>query len=247
MMEINKLLKTYRGLIISLSMIIISAVGMVFGIIPAVGKIIQMRNEMVALSTTIGQLQEKINILNNSDEETYRTQLRELVAAVPSDKSLTTLFSTVDALAAASGTTISDLTLAKPGLIATESAARQSNEEKQIGSDLLPFTVTVHGSYAQIHDFLSRVVNVRRFFRVRNFDISLADMTNISVRMGMDAFYSPISLSPSMLDKPLEPLTAEEEQIIARIEAMPIVGQLTLPPPSTGATSGPGRVDPFSL
>jgi Tfp pilus assembly protein PilO len=247
MIQVNKLFKMYRGLILSVGMIIISAVGIVFGIIPAAGKIIQMRNELITLSTTTEQLQTKINILNTSDEGTYRTQLQELVSAVPSDKSLTTLFSTVDALAAASGTTISDLTLAKPGSIATESAARQSNEEKQIGSNLLPFSIVVHGTYQQIHGFLSQVVNVRRFFRVRNFDISFADLTNISVRLGMDAFYSPISLSPSIFDKPLEPLTAEEEQIIAKIEAMPIVGQMTLPAPSTGTSSGPARVDPFSL
>jgi Tfp pilus assembly protein PilO len=229
-------------------MIAVCILGVVFGIIPGIEKIVQMRNDIVALSNTVEQLKTTLSILNSNDESVYRAQLQELVAAVPSDKSLTTLFSTVDGLSAASGVTIADLSLTKPGSIATESAIKQSNEEKQIGSNILPFTVTVNGGYEQIYSFLSQVVNVRRFFRVRNFDISFVDTSNISVRMGMDAFYSPIVLNPTLLAKPLEPFTGEELSFITKIQAMPIVGQISLPPPTVGGTpTGISRTDPFSL
>jgi len=247
MMQIPKFLRPYQGLIISILMIIVAILGIVFGIIPAIGKIIQMRSNIISLSEANEQMKTKLNILESTDENVYRSELQDLVAAVPSDKSLTTLFSTVDAISASSGVTISDLSLIKPGSIATESAVKQSTEEKQIGSSILPFTVTVYGTYAQIHDFLSQVVGVRRFFRVRNFDISFSDVSNISVRMGMDAFYSPISLNPATFNKPLEPLTQEEEQIIAKIQALPIVGQISLPAPSTAGTAPEGsRLDIFT-
>jgi Tfp pilus assembly protein PilO len=247
MMQLAKLIRRYRELCISIGMIAICILGVVFGIIPGIGKIVQMRNDIVALSNTVEQLKTRISVVNSNDESVYRIQLQELVAAVPSDKSLTTLFSTVDALAGASGVTIADLSLTKPGSIATESAKKQSNEEKQIGSNILPFSVTVNGGYQQIYSFLSQVVNVRRFFRVRNFDISFVDTSNISVRMGMDAFYSPIVLNPVAFDKPLEPLTAEEQTFIAKIQAMPIVGALSLPPPTVGGTpTETSRTDPFS-
>jgi Tfp pilus assembly protein PilO len=248
MKQIKKLLKTYKGLVISIVMILVSVGGVFVGVIPAIGKIIQIRSDIMILSSSTDHMQSKLNILNATDETTYTSQLQDLVAAVPSDKSLTTLFSTVDGIAVSSGVTITDVSLVKPGSIATESAKKQSNEEKQIGSNLLPFTVTVNGNYSQIHSFLSQAVNVRRFFRVRNFEISLADMSDISVRMGMDAFYSPITLDPQNFDKPLEPLSSEEEQIIVQIRAMPLVGQTTLPAPSVPSAESPsgGRADPFS-
>lgn len=248
MMQLTKFIRTYRELCISIGMIAISILGVVFGIIPGVGKIIGMRNDIVALSNTVEQLKTRISIVNSNDESVYQAQLQELVAAVPSDKSLTTLFSTIDGLSALSGVTIADLSLTKPGSIATESAVTQSNEEKQIGSNILPFSVTVNGGYQQIYSFLSQVVNVRRFFRVRNFDISFVDTSNISVHMGMDAFYSPIVIKPAVFDAPLEPITAEEQAFIAKIQAMPIVGAVSLPPPTVGGTStAPSRTDPFSL
>jgi Tfp pilus assembly protein PilO len=247
MMPIQKLLRTYKGLLIAIAMIGICIAAVILGIIPAIGKINAIRTEMVTLAVLTEQLQTKNEIINATDESVYRTQLQELVAAVPSDKSLTTLFSTIDAVAASSGVTLSDLSLVKPGSLATESAAKQSNEEKQIGSNLLPFSVTVNGDYPQIHEFLAQIVNVRRFFRVRNFIISFVDLSGISVRMEMDAFFAPTSLNPALFDKPFEALTQEEEDIIRKISALPIAGQIPLPAssvilPSVNST----RSDPFT-
>jgi Tfp pilus assembly protein PilO len=247
MTPLQKIVRTYQGLITAIVMVLFSIVGIIFGIVPAVGKVNDIRNEMITLATTTQQLQTKIDILNSTDESVYRAQLQELIAAVPSDKSLTTLFSTIDAVGVSSGVTLTDLSLVKPGSIATESAVKQSNEEKQIGSNLLPFSVTVNGSYTQIYNFLGQIINVRRFFRVRNFTISFVDMTNISVRMDMDAFYAPISLNPALFDKPLDSITKDEEDTIAKISAYPIVGQISLPAVSTVQPSvSSGRSDPFN-
>ncbi len=246
MKEVNKFFQTYRELIIAVSMIAVTIVGIIFGIIPAVDKTIALRDETQSLSTSNNTLQTKLNLLNANDESVYRDQLQELIAAVPTDKSLTTLFSTIDGVSALSGITVSDLTLSNPGSLATGSATKQSNEEKQIGSNLLPFTVTVVGSYDQVHSFLLQVVQVRRFFRVRNFEISFEDMANIIVHIGMDAYYFPLSSSIVSADTPLAPMTQKELDVIATIQKMPVVGQNTLTPSGAAPTIGSPRADLFS-
>lgn len=227
-------------------MILISILGTVFGIIPIIGKIIQIRSDSVALSESIAQLQTKVTVLDSEDEATYKNQLQQLIAAVPADKSLTTLFTTLDALAAQSGVAVTDVSLSKPGSIASQSAQKLTNEERQIGSSLLPFEVTVVGNYQQIHDFLAQSISVRRFFRVRNFEISFLDPSNISVRMGMDAFYSPLTVTIGATESQLQPLSAKENQIIATVEKMPILSVATEGQAVISPTSNETRSDPFS-
>ena len=228
MMTVNKFFRTYKELTISLLMILLSVLGLIFGIVPSVKKIIDIRNNSVALVKTIQILRTKINILESKDESTYRDQLSQLVAAVPGDKSLPTVFATLDGLSAQSGVLLTDFTLSKLGSIASESATRQSSEERQLGSNLLSFSITVSGSYDQVYTFLSLVNNVRRFFRVNNFNISYEDTSGISVHMGMDAFYSPISSAVGAVDSPLDPLSAKEEDLITKISQMPYLAQSAL-------------------
>lgn len=246
--QFDKIWHTYQGIIFSLGMILLVVLGTIFGIIPAVEKVKQIRDDSIALSDTISGLQSKVNALNAVDEQTYTTELQDLVAAVPLDKSLPSLFSTIDAISGTSGVTVSDMTLTKPGAIATGSAVvSQTAEEKKIGSSLIPFTVTVVGSYTQIHDYLVQVLNVRRFFRVRNFEISFTDPSNITVHMGMDAFYSPLITKSETITAPLVPFTKDELKVIATIQKMPLAGGVSVPGTGVAAQPETTRPDPFSL
>jgi Tfp pilus assembly protein PilO len=221
-----KFFRSNRDILIPILMILASIIGGIFGIIPAVKKVNNIRNTTIELTKTIQVLRTKINILESKDINTYRDQFTELIKAVPGDKSLPTIFSTLDALGAQSGVTLTEFTLSKIGSIASESGTMSSLEEKQIGSNLLPFTITVNGSYDQIYAFLSQVNNVRRFFRVKKFELSFDNTSAISVTMGMDSFYAPISKAIGTVESPLEPLSQQEEDLITKISQMPYVGQV---------------------
>ena len=225
MPTVTKFLRTYQGLITSIVMILLTAIGTLVGIVPGVKRIIDIRSQSIQLTKTIQTLRTKINILESKDESTYRDEFAQLLAAVPGDKSLPTMFSTLDGLTMQTGVTLTEASLAKPGSIASGSATKRSPEEQKIESNLLPFTVTVNGSYDQIYAFLSQVNTVRRFFRVRNFDISFSDMSTISVHMGMDAFYAPIASTIGPVDSPLDPLSPSEEALITKISQLPYLGQ----------------------
>lgn len=246
-MNIEKFIRTYQELMVSVAMILVAIVGLIFGVIPAAQKVIALRSESMGVADEIAKLQTKETTLDAIDEQTFRNQLQQLVAAVPTDKSLPTVFSTIDALAQGSGVSVTDLTLDKPGKLASGSADQRTPEEVKIGSSLVPFSVTVAGSYDQIRGFLTQIVDVRRFFRVRNFEISFADPANTSVHLGMDAFYAPLASIQTTVDSALDPFTADEKRIIDLIEAMPLASFN----PSGAQNATPQlettRTDPFSL
>jgi len=247
MKTLNKYLRLYKNILLSLCMIGITVLGVVFGLVPVVKKIEGIRKDSIELSKSIKLIRTKISLLSLEDETVYKAKLDELLAAIPNDKSLTSLFVTIDGLGVNSGTVLSDLMVARPGAIASESAKSQSNEEKKIGSNVIPFTVTVTGSYEQIYQFVSMANNVRRFFKIKNFQISFNKASAISVAMGIDAFYAP-QLAPSVaLETPLDPITEQEETLIAKISMMQNLGKQlpldNLPP----LIQTEPRPDPFSL
>lgn len=242
-------MRSYRELVVSVVVIVGVLVGFLVGVIPAARAVFSLRDSVDNLATLTAELRVKAAILSAIDEQTYKRILADLVTAVPADQSLTSLFSTIDGLAAQSSLSVTDLGLAKPGSLATESARKQSSEEKQIGSNLLPFSVTVAGSYDQIKEFLDQVIRVRRFFRVRSFNLTLVDPTNVSVRMAMDAFYAPYVTVIAGIDKKIDPLNEKDEQTIAAVAAMPLVGSAVFAqesPVTEGNVPTVQKPDPFS-
>lgn len=223
MSEIQKLLYSYKNLLVSVILILVSMAGIVLIVWPAVKRTDEVYTDIGELKKKNDLLNRKIAILENIDESTYTKLYTELLRAVPSDQSLITLFSTIDGLGAASGVTIGNITLSKGGQIATDSASVKTPEEKKDGSTVLTFSVKITGSYEQLRTFFARVIEVRRILRIRSFDISLSDPSNISVGLLMDAFYSPYRTSVGAPESPIEPLTEADSQIINRVSGMPLV------------------------
>lgn len=228
-------------------MILLSIAGFIFGIVPAVQKIAEIKNQSLQLSASVERLQTKLKLLDNNDEIALRDQLVALLAAVPSDKSLPTLFSTIDGLSSLTGVTVTELALTKPGSLATGSGTAITSEEKKIGSSLLPFTVTITGTFDQIHAFLAQIVAVRRFLRVRNFEILYSNTTMLTVHLGMDAYYVPIRQFVGSVEAPLATFSEKDQQIISQVTAMPVVGVAESQAITPNSQTEPARTDPFSL
>lgn len=247
-MQLRKFLKTYKGLIETIGLILFVIVGFTVGVIPGFKSISAIRSDITTLSNQTKQLQTKLDVLNSVDEEAYAGYLAQLVTAVPQDQSITTLFATLDGVGNETGTSVIDVALAKPGAIASDSARKQSKEEQEIGSNLLPFSATITGDYDQIRNFLAQTVSVRRFFRIRSFDLQLLDPGHMAVRMAMDAFYAPYLTLIGAVDKPVEPLSQKDEQTIRAVEQMPRVGVAALNPLDTGSSvpTTENKANPFA-
>lgn len=252
-MQLNKLFRQYRELIISIGVILVSILGFVLGVVPLVKKTMVLNTEYRTLSQEVDVLREKASVLQSIDEGTMKTDLQALLFAVPSDKSISSLLGTIDSLTAKTGVTPGTVSLAKLGSLATASAQRLNVEEKTVGSNIVPFTMSISGTLDQTRTFLATSVSVRRVFRIRSFDVSFmktdtvstASATMVSTHLSMDAFYSPLPTSIGSVSQPLTPLTGADTDLIEKVVRIPLLvpPSIPLPPPS----AGPAKLDPFSL
>lgn len=249
-MQLKKLFHEYQGLIVSIGILIVCGLGVLLGVVPLIQKTIELNTQNHSLSAEVDLLNNKVSVLQSIDENAMRSDLQTLLSAVPSDKSLGTLLGTLDGLTGKTGVSSGDFSLPKLGSLATESAKRLSADEQAVGSNILPFTISLTGTLDQMRGFLATSISVRRLFRVRTFDVSFLKSgtesgTMVSANVAMDTFYSPLPSAIGSVREPLTALTSDDSDLIAKVNAMQLLvtTAATLPPPTGGA----GKPDPFSL
>ncbi len=245
----KRIISQYNNIIISLSIFLFIGVCVYIGLIPGISSIGEMKKNAEELSRQIEVLSQKASLLESIDEEGYKNYLVDLSLAVPSEKSLTSLFATIDGLSRTSGVLLSDFKLIKPGPLATSSAKLSTNEERKTGSNFLPFTLKVTGDYDQLRKFVTDAVKVRRFFRIRYFSMKFDEEETMSVSMGMDAYYAPLPTYLGSTSEKLDMLNEDDLAVIEKIMQMPVLGKEESVDSASRATSveSAPREDPFSL
>lgn len=241
----KKIPKVYQSLAVSGAILLFCLVALIAGIIPMVQKVIDNVTQLSTLTQEHAALKKKLDFLSSLDEITLREDLANAVSAVPGDQSVPTLFSTVEALSAQTGVTIDQMNT-QGGSIATASAGKQSTLEKQLGTRIVPFTVTITGTFDAVEQFISRSSTIRRLIRIRTFAIGFPkDKVNISVTLNMDAFFEPFPTSLGNASSVIAPITSQEEDTLAQIRALTLLtdqNSIALPPPSIGKI----KDDPFA-
>lgn len=236
---IRKLIRPYQEFILPAGLIAASALVAVVGIVPGVGKTYEVWSQLQSERQETADLAQKEQFLASLDEATLFNQLSSLTAAIPVDKSIPTILSTIDGVSAKTGSIFSSMQLASPGTIATEAAKRQTTEEAALGSFLLPFTLNMEGSYAKLRDTLDTLTTSRRLLRIKNFTISFQGDTGRAL-FNMDTLYAP--LSKAAVGKKLAPLSSAETSFLSTVANMPILFKGV----AGGVASSIPRTDPFS-
>jgi Tfp pilus assembly protein PilO len=245
-MSFRKFIKKYQQIIISVAILLVCIGSIIFGIIPAIGKLLALWETNATLTTKNQALRLKASVLASLDEETQRQNLNALIAAVPPDKSLPSIFSTIDGLSVNTGVAVTDFILTGAGSLATESARKQSGEEQKLGSNLLPFSVSIIGSYEQIRNFLESAVAVRRFFRVRQFELSFTGSSDLTATLGMDAYYASLPTHLGQIEQRLDLLTLKEEEVIAKVSTLPLLAQEVVISAAELSSQPAGKDNPFA-
>ncbi len=221
-------------------MLAVVAILIIFGIFPGARRAYELYNKLGEERQEVADLQARVNLLASFDEAVLFEQLSTLTSAIPVDKSIPTILSTVDGVSAKTGSVFASMQLASPGSIATEAARRQTSEEAALGSFLLPFTLTVEGDYSKLRDTLDVLVTSRRLLRIKNFTLSFSKTGQGRAVVSMDTLYAPLSkISPS--GRKVTPLTQKETEFLTRVANIPLLAT----PLAIGATFEP-RPDPFS-
>lgn len=237
---IRRFMRPYQEFILPVGLISVSVIVALVGVIPGIGKAYDVWGQLQTERQEVADLSAKAQFLSSLDETTLFDQLSALTAAIPVDKSVSTILGTIDGVSAKTGSIFSSIQLSSPGSIATESAKRQTTEEAALGSYLLPFTLNMEGSYARLRDTLDTLTSSRRLLRIKNFTISFGGDTGRAL-LNMDTMYAP--LPKPVAGKKLTPLSASENTLLTTATSLPILftGISTAVPPNAGL-----RVDPFS-
>ena len=245
---VRRFLRQYQSFVISVVVIVFCTVALFVGLLPGVKKTIQLISETQTLRKTVATLAEKQRVLNALDMTVLTNYSRDAIAAVPADKSLGSLFSTVDALTAKESVTVTAVSLGSIGSVASDSAKKLSLEEQKIGVHIIPFSIIVEGPIDRVRNVVDQAVKIRRFFRVRSFDLIFDTKSGVTKStLSMDAYYVPDPKTLSKVTDALTTLTADEMEILDTVSAFPLLTQES----SEGSENAiiqsiPVTLDPFS-
>lgn len=238
---IRRLLHPYQEFILPVGLLCVSAGVILFGIVPGAKKTYEVWGQLQSERAELADLKEKAQFLTSLDETTLFNQLSQLTAAIPVDKSVSTILSTIDGVSAKTGSIFSSLQLAAPGSLATEAAKRQTTEEAALGSYIIPFSLNFEGSYTQLRNTLDALTTSRRLLRIKNFSISFPSADLGRALLSMDTLYAPFA--KPVAGKKLVPLTSGENAIISRAESLLL---LSTGDQAAAAIPVVPRPDPFS-
>lgn len=248
MRTIRRFLRQYQSFVISGSVVLFSMIALFVGLLPGIRMTKQLVQETQSLRKTVATLTEKQQVLTNLDITTLTRYAQAAIAAVPADKALGSLFSTIDALTAKEGVTVTGVSLGNVGGVASDSAKKLSQDEQKIGVSIIPFSVTVEGPIDRVRNVVDQAVKIRRFFRVRSFDLVFdAKTSTTKSTLSMDAYYVPDPKVISKVTDPLTPLSAEETDLLDTVATFPLLTYDTLV--GTGSASIPLipiTADPFA-
>lgn len=216
---IRRFLRLYEGFVVSGAIILFGIIGVVFAVIPGIRSTVDLFTSVGELQKETDALSGKLAFLQSMDEESLRGQLSLLLSVIPQEKSVPTIFGTVDGLVAQAGVRIKDMTIAGPGSIASESASKSPISQRVKSVPFLPFFIDISGSYDQIQEFFSLVNQVRRLFTVENFDLSILPTGETQARIALGAYYQPLPTKLGSIGAPVLKLSQIEEDILEKISA----------------------------
>jgi len=236
-----------KELLIPTIMAVIAVVLIMYAVIPNIQR---MQDIIVSIQATQNEndgIRKKIAALSALDEDTLRSHMQILLSAVPSDKSVATILSAIDNVSSEQSISVTDLAVSGLGSISTDSAGTAQKIDSKLGSNTLPVSISVSGTFDQIIAFVGKIHSVRRLLRISGLNLSLFGgeaSPTAKVKMSLEAFYAPLPKTLGKAADDLKPLSAGEEELLTKLSSFPLEGistQLT-----SGTVVSGTKIDPFS-
>jgi hypothetical protein len=243
MVNVHKFIRTYGRFILPTILFLASAGILFYGVIPAFGTLRDKYAAQNTLNEENNAIKKRVETLEALDERILRDQVTSLMTAIPANKSLPTVLTTLDAVAVQTGVTLTDLTIANGGSLSTQSAQLDRSKE----GNVVTLKITANGQLEQVKNFMDTLVSVRRLLRINKFRAIMLPDNAVGGEFEISAFYEPLPKSLGIATAQIEPFTANEEEMLAKIATFPLISQElaqydTFPPVEYGT-----KPDPFSL
>ncbi len=249
--KIKRFIRMNKTLVIYTSLFLVGCAGLFIGLIPSIQKAIALYREVASLQTEVNKIQEKASMLSGIDQAGLENTVEQVLAAIPSDKSVTTLMATVEAVAGKSNLVVTDMSIEGIGSLASGSAKLATKPE----GNTLTEIVTFQGELPQFRNFLADAIRVRRLMRIKSLELTaIPKSTMMNMKLAVEVFYSPLPASIGKATDSLPPLTPKELETLEKLDRYPIaysisvpeVAQVTAGTPVREAPTVPVLTDPFS-
>lgn len=206
---------------------------LLFVVRPRLGEIFELRGQVAKAKQDAVVLENKLSNLQNFDQDKLLSDVKKVETALPSDKDLQGLLSTLERLAAETGVGILAVQLT-PGQISPIPAGGAAEN--------FPVKITITGNFFQIKNHLARVFESIRVIGVKSLTITLGTVgsASLSATLNLDSFFQQLSATQVQVREPLQNLTSAEQQILDKI-SVPQPATVTPPPPPIT-----GKADPFA-
>jgi len=232
----------------SILMAVISIILVIYALIPGIKYIQKTWTEIETLTKENGVLKKKINTLSQFDEETLSAYMTTLLSAVPSDKSIASILMTIDSVAMKNNVALADLKVMNPGSISSDSASMKISNTK-LGSNTIRIATSIKGTPENVFSFVSNIRKVRRLIRIatlsQTFQSSEAS-PSATTSLELEAFFAPLPKTLGKIESEIQPLSANEEQMITTMSEYPLEFE-SMGQGGQGQVESGNKIDPFSF
>lgn len=234
--------RVYRPFLKPGFIIIIVVCGVLFGIVPAIRTSLGLWGEYRSLSKDVADSTRTLAVLESLDGDTLKKNVFDMSGVLPTEKSIPSILTTLDAMGSQTGVGIVDVTFSGGESISATASAKQGATHPT-GARLVQLTTSIDGTVSQVSEFFGLFGVVRRLLGVRSFQITITPPDRMQAKLELDGYYLPLAKSAGGKLAVISGLTQEEEAMITNVSSLPLLGQAPtfLPPPSTAA-----KPDPFS-
>ena len=249
-LKIQRIIRFHKTLVVYSALLIAGLICLFVGLIPAIGKSIALIKDLRTMQEEIAGIQKKASMLQSVDLLELEQTARDVLAGVPPDKSVSTLLSTIEAVATKYNLYISDMSIEGIASLAKDSAKPVTKPE----GNILTEGISLQGELIQLRNFLTECVRVRRLMRVKDMVITSMPKSNlITAKLTIEVFYLPLPQTIGKISDALDPFSQKELATIEKIKSYPIMYDSEIMPISPQETPALGDIptepavaDPFS-
>lgn len=220
--------KEYRPYLICTVIVLFICVSAYFFIRPKLEQIFTYQKKQSQLNIKLERLNNKIRVLNGLDVGELTEKTNVMLRALPAEKDPIGMFAIIRNSTREIGLELERASV-EPGEISTPSA--QTDLDFQV-------SVVASGS-SLIKDLISKIELSAPIMRITNLRI-ISKVKQITASFNLLTFTRPISGSIEAVDKPISPITSDEEEIYQRM------AKLEKPTENAFAPVPYGKENPFS-
>ena len=225
MRHLRRYIQIYQGFIVSGVILIFCTAALFIAVIPGIGATVKLYESQKQISKDIQSLTGKRAFLDALPEDDLQKHVVTLLSALPQEKTIPTLLSTIEGLANQTGVSITNISITSPGSIATGAATTKEVVDKKIAAFTLPFSFDVKGTNGQIREFVGIINKVRRLFSVKSLQLSVQKNGEILVHVELVAYYQPLPTKVGSVQTPVSALSQKEEEMLGTLIEYPDLSQ----------------------